>query len=100
MTREEHNAAHGASRQPHESVSCNLFGYGELTQYDADCPACWLGHRHSWAEHDEWLRKARQQQKDWERQQRQRLIADACKAEELFSLDQLEAFAASQREAK
>jgi len=53
MTREEHNAAHGVNRQPHESVSCNLFGYGELTQYDADCPACWLGHRHSWAEHDE-----------------------------------------------
>ena len=59
MTREEHNAAHGVNRQPHESVSCNLFGYGELTQYDGDCPACWLGHRHSWAEHDEWLRKAR-----------------------------------------
>ena len=100
MTREEHNAAHGANRQPHESVSCNLFGYGELTQYDADCPACWLGHRHSWAEHDEWLRKARQQKKDWEQQQRSRLIDDACKAEELFSLDELEAFAGSQGRAR
>ena len=100
MTREEHNTAHGVNRQPHESVSCNLFGYGELTQYDADCPACWLGHRHSWAEHDQWLRKAREQQKEWERQQRSRLIDDACRAEELFSLDELEAFASSQGRAK
>ena len=39
MTRKEHNAAHGVNRQPDESVSCNLFGYGELSQYDGDCPA-------------------------------------------------------------
>ena len=100
MTREEHNAAHGVNRQPHESVSCNLFGYGELSQYDGDCPACWLGHRHSWDEHDEWIRKARQQADDWERERRRRLIDDACKAEELFSLDELEAFAESQRRAR
>jgi hypothetical protein len=100
MTREEHNRAHGVNRQPDESVSCNLFGYAELTQYDGDCPACWLGHQHDWAEHDEWLRKARQQKKDWEQQQCSRLIDDACKAEELFSLDELEAFASSQGRAR
>lgn len=55
MTRAEHNAYWRTNRQPHEQVSCNLLGYGEATQYDADCPACWLGHAHTWAEHDAWL---------------------------------------------
>jgi hypothetical protein len=100
MTREEHNTAHGANRRPDESVSCNLFGYGELSQYDGECPACWLGHRHNWAEHDEWLRKAREEKQAWEQRRRSRLIDDACEAEELFNLDELEAFANSQRRAK
>lgn len=55
MTRAEHNAYWQANRQPNEEVSCNLVGYGELTQYDADCPSCWLGHRHTWSEHDAYL---------------------------------------------
>ena len=100
MTREEHNAAHRANRQPDDSVSCNLFGYGELSQYDADCPACWLGHRHNWAEHDEWLVNARKRKQAWEERRRSQLIDDACRAEELYSRDDLEAFADSQRRAK
>ena len=100
MTREEHNTRFGVNREPGEWVSCNLFGYGELSQYDSDCPACWLGHRHNWAEHDEWLLKSREQEQAWEQRRRNRLIEDACRAEELFSLDELEAFADSQRRAK
>lgn len=60
MTREEHNAHHGAARRPEEHVYCHLVcGYGELSQYDPDCAACWLGHAHTWAHHDRSLLAAR-----------------------------------------
>ncbi|OHD22904.1 MAG: hypothetical protein A2Y38_00785 [Spirochaetes bacterium GWB1_59_5] len=52
MTRAEHHAHYGVNRQPEEHVCCNLIGYGEISQYDPACAACWLGHRHTWAEHD------------------------------------------------
>jgi len=52
MTRLEHNRHLGANRQPDEYVCCSLCGYGELDQYDARCAQCWLGHSHTWAQHD------------------------------------------------
>ena len=55
MTRLEHNAHWSADREPDNYVCCNLSGYGELDQYDPHCPACWLGHAHKWATHDQWL---------------------------------------------
>jgi hypothetical protein len=55
MLRIEHNAKWTVSRQPNEQVNCNLFGYGELSQYDGRCVACWHGHVHSWDKHDRWI---------------------------------------------
>lgn len=55
MTREEHNAHFGVDRQPGEQVYCNTLGYGEFSQYDPDCAACWLGHRHNWEKHDRYV---------------------------------------------
>ena len=52
MTREEHNTHWGSERKAEEDVLCNTFGYGEISQYDAKCPSCWLGHSHTWAQHD------------------------------------------------
>lgn len=52
MTRQEHNAHWKANRTAAEPVYCNTIGYGELSQYDARCPACWLGHSHAWEQHD------------------------------------------------
>lgn len=52
MTRTQHNAYYQADRQPEEQVHCNTLGYGELSQYDPACHQCWLGHRHTWKEHD------------------------------------------------
>jgi hypothetical protein len=61
MTREEHNRTWGVDRQPDEYVFCHTIGYGEFSQYDPDCPACWLGHPHTWAEHDAYVIIARRQ---------------------------------------
>ncbi len=55
MTREEHNEHWKVDRKPEDHVFCNLIGYGEFSQYDPKCPACWLGHSHTWEEHDSWL---------------------------------------------
>lgn len=54
MTREQHNRFYGVNRQANEIVSCNVVGrdYGDLAQYDSACAACWLGHSHTWAQHD------------------------------------------------
>lgn len=57
----EHNTYWNVNRQPEEEVWCNLFGYGELSQYDADCPCCWLGHNHTWMEHDRYVIESRDQ---------------------------------------
>jgi hypothetical protein len=65
MTRHEHNARHGVNRQSEEHVSCNLLGYGELSQYDPDCAACWLGHAHTWNEHDRLVREKRASDAEW-----------------------------------
>jgi hypothetical protein len=59
MTREEHNAAFRVDRQPNELVYCNTLGYGELSQYGSDCAPCWLGHSHTWEEHDRSIERAR-----------------------------------------
>ncbi|MFH1184481.1 MAG: hypothetical protein V1755_05520 [Chloroflexota bacterium] len=60
MTREEHNEKWNVNRQPNDPVHCNLFGYGEISQYDPLCPACWLGHSgHTWGQHDAWVLAAR-----------------------------------------
>ena len=60
MTRHKHNEKWNSNRQSDDQVHCNLIGYGELSQYDPDCAACWLGHRHNWADHDRYLsRKVR-----------------------------------------
>jgi hypothetical protein len=58
MTRAEHNEKWHTDRQPDEQVLCNTIGYGELSQYDERCPACWLGHQHTWSMHDAWLKGA------------------------------------------
>ena len=64
MTREEHNAKWNVNRQPEDLVHCNLFGYGEISQYDPDCPACWLGRSgHTWAAHDRAVLAARKSQR-------------------------------------
>ena len=59
MTREEHNNHFGVNRDPEEHVLCNTGGYGELSQYDPLCCACWLGHPHTWAEHDSSVTRGR-----------------------------------------
>jgi len=59
MTREEHNRHWGVNRQPDERVHCHTFGYGEQSQYDPDCPCCWLHHEHTWKKHDQYLLSAR-----------------------------------------
>jgi len=91
VTREEHNANHGANRQASDPVYCHTLGYGELSQYDPDCASCWLGHRHTWEKHDRSILGAR------EERARRRLIEAACEAEERFDLDELERFAESRR---
>ena len=60
MTREEHNRRWTVNRQPTDPVHCNLIGYGEISQYDPDCAACWLGHAHTWAAHDRYVLGARE----------------------------------------
>ncbi len=63
MTREEHNAQWVVHRQPDDPVHCNLFGYGEISQYDPLCTACWLGHSgHTWEDHDRAVLAARKQE--------------------------------------
>ena len=52
MTRLEHHKHFNVNRQPDEYVCSSLCGYGELDQYDARCVQCWLGHSHTWAQHD------------------------------------------------
>ena len=52
MKRTEHNAMWGVAKQPTDTVHCHTLGYGEFSQYDPKCAACWLGHQHSWATHD------------------------------------------------
>jgi len=52
MLRSEHNKHFNVNRKPDERVSCNTFGYGELSQYDGDCIDCYLGNRHNWQQHD------------------------------------------------
>jgi hypothetical protein len=59
VTREEHNREWGVNRQPNEYVCCHTGGYGELSQYDPNCPACWLGHLHTWDEHDAYISRPR-----------------------------------------
>jgi hypothetical protein len=54
----EHNAKWGAQRSPGEQVHCHTLGYGEFSQYDPRCAACWLGHPHAWKEHDRSIRSA------------------------------------------
>lgn len=56
MTREEHNAHWQAARKPTDIVYCNTLGYGELSQYDSRCGACWLRAAHTWERHDTYLR--------------------------------------------
>ena len=65
MTRLEHNAAWHATRQPTDQVCCNLFGYGEISQYDARCAACWLGTSHTWEKHDSYIREGQRQVDDF-----------------------------------
>lgn len=55
MTRETHNALWKSDRKPDERVICNLFGYGEKSQYDPRCPACWSNISHTWNQHDYYL---------------------------------------------
>lgn len=55
MTLAEHNAKWSVTRLPAESVFCHTLGYGEISQYDPDCASCWLGHLHTWREHDRML---------------------------------------------
>lgn len=52
MTRLEHNAKWNANRQPDDQVRCHLLANDELSQYDSRCAACYLGHAHTWREHD------------------------------------------------
>lgn len=66
MLMNEHNAYWGVKRKPEDTVCCNTLVYGELSQYDPECPACWLGHRHTWAEHDAWIGDARSASKKQE----------------------------------
>ena len=83
MTREEHNARYGASRQPPDPVHCHTLGYGELSQYDPDCTSCWLGHRHTWEKHDRSIQAARRE--------RLRLVIEAARrVPDLFELHELE----------
>lgn len=63
MTRADHNAKHGANRQPVERVNFDPSGVGELAQYDPDCPACYLSHAHTWADHDRYLTHSREAHK-------------------------------------
>ena len=65
MLRKEHNKHFNATRQPSEQVSCNVSGYGELDQYDADCAPCWLGHAHTWKDHDKYVTKKRETDAAW-----------------------------------
>lgn len=60
MTRREHNEHWGVRRQMTDQVCCSTIGYGELSQYDADCASCWLHHPHIWADHDRMVTAARQ----------------------------------------
>ena len=59
MTRAEHNQHWDANRKADEQVLCNLIGYGEMSQYDPKCAACWLGHKHTWKKHDRYLEAER-----------------------------------------
>ena len=52
MTRLEHNKIHQVTRLSQERVNCHTIGYGEFSQYDPVCCQCWLGHEHTWEEHD------------------------------------------------
>ena len=52
MTRWEHNTKYLVHRLPQELVNCHTIGYGEFSQYDPRCHQCWLGHEHTWQEHD------------------------------------------------
>ncbi len=69
MTREEHNRQWGSNRQPDDIVvTLSSPLYGEQAQYDEHCSQCWLGHRHTWKQHDNNLRKAGPRQEvDWHR---------------------------------
>ena len=55
MKRLEHNKKYNVNRLPNERVNCHSLGYGEFSQYDPKCHLCWLGHEHTWAEHDKIL---------------------------------------------
>jgi hypothetical protein len=52
MKRQEHNRIWMTNREPGEDVLCNTVGYGEISQYDSRCSSCWLGHDHTWDQHD------------------------------------------------
>lgn len=54
-TRADHNAKWNVTRLPADVVYCHTMGYGEISQYDPDCAACWLGHLHTWDDHDRML---------------------------------------------
>ena len=59
MIRREHNKTFKVNRLSNERVNCHTIGYGEFSQYDSNCPQCWLGHEHTWQEHDQNLQENR-----------------------------------------
>ncbi len=57
MNRTEHNTTYNVNRLPQERVNCHTIGYGEFSQYDSLCVYCYLGHEHTWQEHDNEITK-------------------------------------------
>ncbi len=57
MKLSEHNAKYQVKRFPQEFVNCHTIGYGEFSQYDSECVYCFLGHSHTWFDHDAELRR-------------------------------------------
>jgi hypothetical protein len=51
MTRTQYNAEHGTNLQPGDQVFSATVG-GPAAQYDPHCSRCWLGHVHTWEQHD------------------------------------------------
>lgn len=59
MLLNEHNHYWDVDRQINDQVNCSTLGYGELSAYDPDCHACYLGHRHTWEIHDRYIKESR-----------------------------------------
>jgi len=56
MTRQQFNREYGQHREPTDIVQCHVIGpEPREREYDPKCSRCWLGHRHTWEEHDKKL---------------------------------------------